>query len=157
MLEDVLGVADGGLLTSPVKLGRAASAVLLVLFLATSFAGCVQDAQKHDVGKNGPKKIVGTGADSVFEGTYRFDGSYSYTLVNGTFAFAKDTPFTTPKIRRSTRRTTPINSVRPMKCRVSQVGHTQGVSVTNEPTVRARELSGVAVPSVARISAWRKH
>lgn len=58
------------------------------LFLVAIFAGCLGgDSSAKDIQLE-PVKVGGKAkASAVFEGIYRFDGSYSYTLVTGTLGY----------------------------------------------------------------------
>lgn len=66
---------------------------LAALLLVGAFAGCLDASDASEAQELEPKKLAGKAFENaVFPGAYRFDGSYSYTLAQGPFAFSKDTP-----------------------------------------------------------------
>jgi predicted acyl esterase len=74
-------------------MARSGALVLFAIFLATSFAGCLSDSgSKAETDAEAAKKLGAAKVQSVFDGIYRFDGTYSYTLAAGPYQFSVETP-----------------------------------------------------------------
>ncbi|HLE48005.1 MAG TPA: CocE/NonD family hydrolase [Candidatus Thermoplasmatota archaeon] len=80
------------------------------LFAFGAFAGCLEGASQKD-DASGTSKQLGAAkkVESVFEGAYRFDGTYSYTLVGGPYAFSPDTPLANGKLIQLPSKVLPTN------------------------------------------------
>src|SRR5688572_14159371 len=81
-------------------MSRTLPLAIIATFLAGVFAGCLDGSEPTEQERQEEaKKIAGKGsADAVFPGQYRFDGSYSYTIAEGPFAFSPETPLGRGKI-----------------------------------------------------------
>ncbi|MBI2077972.1 MAG: CocE/NonD family hydrolase [Euryarchaeota archaeon] len=68
------------------------------LFAFGAFAGCLDGASQKDDASGKSNQLGGAKkVESVFEGVYRFDGTYSYTLAAGPHGFSPDTPLANGK------------------------------------------------------------
>src|SRR5687768_7838713 len=99
-----LGLDRQTLSTTPLSrrfMNRTGPWFLISIFLVGALAGCLTGETQDDQQEQEEAKKIAANPkfnNTVFQGAYRFDGSYSYTLAPGPFAFSAETPLELGKL-----------------------------------------------------------